>query len=95
MTSDAATDPTPPVVRVLHGDPTPEELGIVVALLSAMGGDDAAESPRSESRWSGPAARLGSAGPVATVGDSPVCRADPLVSCLWLGEPLLHPEPRG
>ena len=37
MTSDAATDPTPPVVRVLHGDPTPEELGIVVALLSAMG----------------------------------------------------------
>lgn len=63
MTSDAATDPTPPVVRVLHGDPTPKELGIVVALLSAMGGDDAAESPRSESRWSGPAARLGSAGP--------------------------------
>ena len=37
MTSDAATDPTPPVVRVLHGDPTPEELGIVVALLPVVG----------------------------------------------------------
>ena len=83
MTSDAATDPTPPVVRVLHGDPTPEELGIVVALLSASHG--------------GRVRPLDSAAPVpvATVGDSPVCRADPLVSCLWLGEPLLHPEPRG
>lgn len=63
MSTDASTQLSPPVIRVLHGDPTPEEVGVVVALLSAAGGDTAPETPAAESRWSGPAARLRSAGP--------------------------------
>jgi hypothetical protein len=64
MSTDAATEAAPPVIRVLHGDPTAEEIGVVVALLSAMGGgDDGPAVARAESRWSGPAARLGSTGP--------------------------------
>ncbi len=61
MSTDAA--PQPPVIRVDHGNPTPEQLGVVVALLSAMGGDADSAPATAESRWSGPAARLGSAGP--------------------------------
>ena len=63
MSTAASTEMSPPVIRVLHGDPTPEELGVVVALLSAAGGGDAPGAPPAESRWSGPAARLGSGGP--------------------------------
>jgi len=64
MTTDATTAAAPPVIRVLHGHPTPEEIGVVVALMSAMGGgEDASGAPSRQSRWAAPATRLGSAGP--------------------------------
>jgi hypothetical protein len=63
MSTDAATEPSPPVIRVLHGDPSVEEVGVLVALLSAAGRGEAPGTPSTESLWSGPAARLGSAGP--------------------------------
>ncbi|MFZ1285843.1 MAG: acyl-CoA carboxylase epsilon subunit [Candidatus Phosphoribacter sp.] len=54
--------PGQPVLTVLHGAPSPEELAVVVALLAA--GGDGSEAPvTAQSRWSAPSARLGSAGP--------------------------------
>jgi len=49
----------PPVVRVDHGDPSPEDLAVIVALLGAAGGDPAEEAPPPASRWSAPTSRLG------------------------------------
>jgi hypothetical protein len=54
-------------VRVEAGNPTPEELAAVVALLSALGGEDAAEQGSGRrSAWSDPAWRL--VGPQARRG---------------------------
>jgi hypothetical protein len=62
MTSDA---PAHPAIRIEHGNPTPEDLAVLVAVLSAVGGPEAERPPR-RSAWSDPAWRLG--GPGATTG---------------------------
>jgi hypothetical protein len=62
---DAAPDaaPAPPALRVVSGDPTPEELAALVAVLSALGGGEEHDAPRRRSLWSDPRWRLvGSSG---------------------------------
>jgi len=59
-----AAGPVPPTIRV-SGHPTPEEVAALVAVLSALGGDEAApehaRSAWSDPSWSlvGPSARHG------------------------------------
>ncbi len=55
--------PAAPVIRILHGAPTREELGVIVALLSAMGGGRPAAAPAPTSRWAAPGVRLGQVAP--------------------------------
>jgi hypothetical protein len=50
------TEPAVPTLRIVGGSPTPEELAVITALVTAAGsgGDDAApEAPRG--RWNDPA----------------------------------------
>ncbi|WP_265447803.1 acyl-CoA carboxylase subunit epsilon [Flexivirga meconopsidis] len=42
-----------PQVQVLSGNATPEEVAAIVAVLSAVGGGDAASEPPSGSAWAG------------------------------------------
>jgi hypothetical protein len=56
--TDGATGAPPePALRILSGDPTPEELAALVTVLSALGGGEA-EPPRRRSPWSDPRWRL-------------------------------------
>ncbi|HEU5388852.1 MAG TPA: acyl-CoA carboxylase subunit epsilon [Streptosporangiaceae bacterium] len=42
-----------PLLRVVRGDPTPEEIAALVAVLAARGGDQASSQPRSvKNAWS-------------------------------------------
>jgi hypothetical protein len=56
---DAVTAPAPPLLRVVRGDPTPEELAAVVAVVAARAAGAAAEAAahagRRRSRWGDPA----------------------------------------
>ena len=54
MSSDAEV----PVVRIVRGNPTPEEVAALVAVLVAVGGSSVAEETRPARGWSSPAARL-------------------------------------
>lgn len=54
-----------PLLCVESGNPSPEELAALVAVLSALGGPEE-ERPRRRSAWSDPAWRLG--GPGAATG---------------------------
>jgi hypothetical protein len=59
----AATDPDQspahPVVRVVAGSPSAEEVAALVAVLSAVaGGDHPGDSPRRASNWSAPGGRM-------------------------------------
>lgn len=48
-----------PVLRVVHGDPTPEELAVVTALVSAAGGEvEDSATPTLRGRWNDPASRM-------------------------------------
>ena len=47
-----------PVLRVVRGNPTPEEVAALVAVLAAVGGSGVAEETRPARGWSSPAARL-------------------------------------
>ena len=47
-----------PVIRIVRGNPTPEELAALVAVLVAAGGSGDPEAPRASRGWSSPAARL-------------------------------------
>ena len=47
-----------PVVRVVRGNPTAEEVAALVAVLVAAGGAGESEPPRTPRGWSSPAARL-------------------------------------
>lgn len=48
-----------PVLRVVHGEPTPEELAVVTALVSAAGGEvDSPPAPTPHGRWNDPARRV-------------------------------------
>ena len=51
-------DLTRPVLRIVTGSPTPEELAVLTALVSASGGggDDAARKPR-RGGWNDPSAQ--------------------------------------
>ncbi len=57
MTED---QPTGPVLRVVHGDPTPEELAALLAVLSAHGGSAGAAEPAEprSGRWGDPASAV-------------------------------------
>ncbi|MCH1866412.1 acyl-CoA carboxylase subunit epsilon [Nocardioides sp. CFH 31398] len=50
--------PSPPFLRVVKGDPTPEELAALVAVVAAASGGGEAPAPRRPSEWSRPARRL-------------------------------------
>jgi len=54
--SDAV--PASPALRIVSGDPTPEELAALVAVLSALGAGGEDEAPRRRSPWSDPRWRL-------------------------------------
>lgn len=57
--STPSSDQSPaPVIQVLSGRPTAEELAALVAVLSAVGGGEASESETGRSVWSDPAWRL-------------------------------------
>ncbi len=49
----AATPDALPFLRVVRGDPTPEELAALVAVLASLGGGDA-PAPRPAPVWSAP-----------------------------------------
>jgi hypothetical protein len=55
-----------PVVTVVSGDPSPEEVAALVAVLSAVGGAHEDPPPAHRSPWSDPAWRL--TGPGARPG---------------------------
>jgi len=44
---------TPPVLRVVRGDPAPEELAALVAVVASLGGP-AAPAPRRTPDWNAP-----------------------------------------
>ena len=44
-----------PVLRVVKGDPTPEELGALMAVIAALGGDPAGRAVRRTPVWNAPA----------------------------------------
>jgi hypothetical protein len=52
------SEPTPqPALRIVRGEPTPEELAVVAAVVTAAasGGSAAAEPARERGRWNDPA----------------------------------------
>lgn len=64
MSTDPASPTTDaPVVRIVHGSPSAKDLGVLLAVLSALGGgEDCGEGTRA-SHWSAPATRLVPVGP--------------------------------
>jgi hypothetical protein len=44
-----------PTLRVVRGEPTPEELAVLTALVTAAGGEDEAPEPPRRGRWNDPA----------------------------------------
>jgi len=42
-------------LRVVRGEPTPEELAVVIALASAAGGEDVSSPEPARGRWNDPA----------------------------------------
>ncbi|HMT90871.1 MAG TPA: acyl-CoA carboxylase subunit epsilon [Dermatophilaceae bacterium] len=67
MSSNAASDPSAtsdaPVIRIVHGSPSAQDLGILVAVLSAVGGGEGGGGGAPASHWSAPASRLVPVGP--------------------------------
>lgn len=53
---DAATPR--PLLRVVKGDPTPQEIAALVAVLSATAAQPAEEPPPARSEWASPARRM-------------------------------------
>ncbi len=47
-----------PEIRVVRGNPTPEELAALVAVLAAVGGSAATDEPRPARAWASPVDRL-------------------------------------
>lgn len=43
-----------PVLRIVHGDATPEEVAAIVAVLSAVGGGEPAPAKRPAPAWAAP-----------------------------------------
>jgi hypothetical protein len=54
----AVAEPLPVALRVVHGNPSPEEVAALVAVVAARSaGDDPAPRPRSRSLWATPHVR--------------------------------------
>jgi Acyl-CoA carboxylase epsilon subunit len=53
VTDDQGETPAEPLLRVVKGDPTPEELGALVAVVAALGGP-AAPATRRTPVWNAP-----------------------------------------
>jgi hypothetical protein len=53
VVSTGSTDEEAPFLRVVKGDPTPEELAALVAVLASLGGP-AAVAPRRTPQWNAP-----------------------------------------
>jgi hypothetical protein len=49
-----ANQPARPLLRVVRGDPSPEEIAALVAVLAARSGGGAGEQPAQPSAWSRP-----------------------------------------
>ena len=47
-----------PVLRVVKGDATPEEVAALVAVIAALGSGPAAEQPKPRSTWADPIRRM-------------------------------------
>jgi hypothetical protein len=47
-----------PVVRIVRGNPSAEEIAVLVAVLAAAGSAGEPDEPPRERRWASPAARL-------------------------------------
>jgi hypothetical protein len=50
------SDEQPPVLQVVKGDATPEEIAALVAVLASLGGE--APAPRRTPQWSAPSRKL-------------------------------------
>ena len=85
-------------LRVVRGEPTPEELAVVIALASAAGGEDESPAEPARGRWNDPAICAGRP-PVALristgragAGRRPRPRSAMRTQTL---EPLLKPKPK-
>ena len=53
----AAPEPAPPLLRVVKGDATPEEIAALVAVVSSLGGGQDT-APRHTPEWSRPERRM-------------------------------------
>jgi hypothetical protein len=49
--TEAAPDPRQPLLRIIKGDATPEEIAAIVAVVAALGSDDR-PAPRRTPEWS-------------------------------------------
>ncbi|WP_084597179.1 acyl-CoA carboxylase subunit epsilon [Nocardioides aequoreus] len=49
---------TTPLLRVVKGDPTPEQLAALVAVVAASAGGGGADAPRRRSEWAAPQRRV-------------------------------------
>ena len=56
------TEDTRPVLRIVKGDATPEEVAALVAVIASMSGAEAPE-PKPRSSWADPARRMRTALP--------------------------------
>jgi hypothetical protein len=56
------------MLRVIRGNPTPEEVAAVVTVLAAVAAGTGKTAPRKRSRWADPARRLRS--PLAPAADA-------------------------
>ena len=53
MNGPGGPETTPPLLRVVKGDPSPEELAALVAVVASLGGP-AAPAPRRTPDWNAP-----------------------------------------
>ena len=49
---------TQPVLRVVKGDATPEEVAALVTVIASMSGGEAPSTPRPRSSWADPGRRM-------------------------------------
>ena len=53
--AEAPSMPAVPALRVVRGDPTPEELAVITAVVAAAAGSGSPEAPRHQlRRWADP-----------------------------------------
>ena len=58
MADDVADAPARPLLRVVRGNPSPEELAALIAVVSARGSGAAEPEPAPPSRWASRSALL-------------------------------------